>query len=113
VSFVNGISTYRGGQHVSYILDQIANKIITILKSKHKNVSLKPSHVKDHLSIFIDCIIEDPAFDSQTKEFMTSKTSDFGSTCELSDSFIKKIMTTGLAEEVLRFAKFKQTNELT
>ena len=42
---------------------------------------LKPNHVKGQLRVFINCLIENPAFDSQTKENMTLKQSAFGSKC--------------------------------
>jgi hypothetical protein len=35
-------------------------------------------------------LVENPTFDSQTKETLTLKSSAFGSKCELSDEFIKK-----------------------
>ena len=37
-------------------------------KSKdHKKTSVKPFMVKNHLSIFVNCMIENPAFDSQVR----------------------------------------------
>ena len=32
ISFVNGISTSKGGKHVDYIRDQIVKKIIKLIK---------------------------------------------------------------------------------
>ena len=40
--------------------------------------------------IFVNALIENPAFDSQTKETLTLKSSQFGSKCELSEDFVKK-----------------------
>lgn len=40
--------------------------------------------------IFVNALIENPAFDSQTKETLTLKSSAFGSKCELSEDFVKK-----------------------
>ena len=38
-------------------------------KSKdHKKTSVKPFMVKNHLSIFVNCMIENPAFDSQVRD---------------------------------------------
>ena len=47
--------------------------------------TLKPAHVKSHMKVFVNCLIENPAFDSQTKEYMTLKQSAFGSKCTFSD----------------------------
>jgi DNA gyrase/topoisomerase IV subunit B len=43
-------------------------------------------------------LIENPAFDSQTKETLTLKQSAFGSKCEISDSFIKKVLQCGIID---------------
>ncbi len=51
---------------------------------------MKPFQVKNHMWIFVNALIENPAFDSQTKEFLTLKSSAFGSKCELSEDFVKK-----------------------
>ena len=52
-------------------------------------------------------MIENPTFDSQTKENLTLKVSAFGSKCDLSDSFVKKFEKTGVVEMILNFLDFK------
>lgn len=64
------------------------------------------------MCLFIKCLIENPSFDSQTKENMTSRPSSFGSKCELSEDVYKKVFKSDIIENLLTFAKFKQTNEL-
>ena len=64
--------------------------LLEILNKKSKSVQVKPQQVKNHLSIFINCLVENPTFDSQTKENMTLKVSAFGSKASLSDEFLKK-----------------------
>ena len=48
--------------------------------------------------VFVNSTIVNPKFDSQTKETLTTNQKDFGSTCELTDEFIKKIGETGIIE---------------
>lgn len=43
--------------------------------------------------IFVNALIENPTFDSQTKENMTLQVKSFGSTCQLSEKFIKAVST--------------------
>lgn len=47
----------------------MVEKVLEHLKKKHKGLEkvLKPSHVKSHLRIFINCLVENPAFDSQVR----------------------------------------------
>ena len=47
---------------------------------------VKPFHVRNHLWIFVNCLIENPAFDSQTKDTLTTKQGKFGSRCEVTDT---------------------------
>jgi DNA topoisomerase-2 len=73
---------------------------------------LKPAQIKNHLSIFVNCLIENPTFDSQTKEFLTSRPKEFGSECILSDSFMKKIDKSEVVDNILSFVRFKQNQDL-
>lgn len=95
ISFVNGIFTAKGGKHVEYIINQIIKKLINYIKLK-KHIDVKPASIKEQLMIFINCTIENPSFDSQTKEFLTTSISNFGSSCEVSDKFIEKVAKLGV-----------------
>lgn len=107
VSFVNSISTSKGGTHVNYIADSIAAKLSDVIQKKNKAAPVKAFQIKNQMWLFVNCLIENPAFDSQTKENMTLKLSAFGSKCTLSDDFVTKIRKSGLVENVLHWAKSK------
>ena len=47
--------------------------------------------IKNHCFVFVNALIENPTFDSQTKENMTLQAKKFGSKCELSDKFHKAV----------------------
>ena len=90
---MNSICTTRGGSHVTYVTDQLVHKLQEALKKKTKAAKLfglKPNHFKANMWIFINCLIENPTFDSQTKETLTLKKDMFGSTCSLTDRFSKQ-----------------------
>ncbi|KAM8988579.1 DNA topoisomerase 2-alpha [Ara ararauna] len=113
VSFVNSIATTKGGRHVDYIADQLVTKVIEVVKKKNKNgVGVKPFQVKNHMWIFVNALIENPTFDSQTKENMTLQAKNFGSTCKLSEKFIKGAIACGIVESILNWVKFKAQNLL-
>uniref|UniRef100_A0A8D2MJE2 DNA topoisomerase 2 n=1 Tax=Zonotrichia albicollis TaxID=44394 RepID=A0A8D2MJE2_ZONAL len=113
VSFVNSIATTKGGRHVDYVADQLVTKIIDVVKKKNKNgVGVKPFQVKNHMWIFVNALIENPTFDSQTKENMTLQAKNFGSTCKLSEKFIKGAVGCGIVESILNWVKFKAQNQL-
>lgn len=91
VSFVNSIATTKGGRHVDYIVDQVVKHLSELINKKNKNgAGVKPFQIKQHMWLFINCLIENPTFDSQTKENMTLQAKNFGSKCTLTEEFFKK-----------------------
>ena len=112
VSFVNSICTMKGGQHVQYIADQVANRLINVVKKKNKGQEIKASNIKNHLAIYVNALVVNPAFDSQTKENLTTKIAAFGSTCQVSEKIYKAIEKSGIVDNILSWAKFKQNAEL-
>lgn len=113
VSFVNSIATTKGGRHVDYVADQVVAKLIEVVKKKNKaGVTVKPFQIKNHMWLFVNCLIENPSFDSQTKENMTLQQKKFGSTCPLSDKFIKQTTNCGIVESVMNWVKFKAQTQL-
>lgn len=113
VSFVNSISTSKGGTHVNHVMDQLIDPITEAIKKKDKSLDVKPIHIKNNMFIFINCLIENPAFDSQTKENLTLKISSFGSKCSPVESFVKDIIrNTPLVEKIVSFSRAKQSAQL-
>ncbi|KAK9590348.1 DNA topoisomerase 2 [Aspergillus fumigatus] len=108
VSFVNSIATTSGGTHVNYIADQICARLADQVKKKNKNgATLKPAQIRNHIFIFVNALIVNPAFTSQTKEQLTTKSSQFGSKCVLEEDFYKKILRTEVMNNILHFAQAK------
>ncbi|XP_045913852.1 DNA topoisomerase 2-beta isoform X3 [Micropterus dolomieu] len=113
ISFVNSIATTKGGRHIDYVVDQIVAKLIEVVKKKNKaGVSVKPFQVKNHIWVFVNALIENPSFDSQTKENMTLQTKSFGSKCLLSDKFVRAATNCGIVESILNWVKFKAQTQL-
>ncbi|KAH7396642.1 DNA topoisomerase [Phaeosphaeria sp. MPI-PUGE-AT-0046c] len=105
VSFVNSIATTSGGTHVNYISDQIVEKLMAVMKKNKAAVKLKPAQIKNHIFLFVNCAIVNPAFTSQTKEQLTTKASQFGSKPILSDKFLKAIEKTEVIQNIMHFAQ--------
>jgi len=107
VSFVNGIYTSKGGKHVEYILNQITRKLSEYIEKK-KKVKVNPNSIKEQLVLFLRCDIENPAFDSQTKDFMNTPSSKFGSKCDVTDKFIEKVAKMGVMDAALQITEVKE-----
>jgi DNA topoisomerase-2 len=107
VSFVNGIYTSKGGKHVEYILNQITRKLAEFIEKK-KKIKVNPNSIKEQLILFLRCDIENPAFDSQTKDFMNTPMAKFGSRCDVSDKFIEKVAKMGVMEAACAITEVKE-----
>ncbi len=115
VSFVNAICTTKGGQHVNFIADQITSHLVSCIKRKAKGHEIKPYHVKNHLCVCVNSLIENPSFDSQTKETLTTRPTQFGGDVKprLSPQTLKRIEKSEVVESVLSWAKFQAHKGLT
>ncbi len=106
VSFVNGISTSKGGKHIDYIMGQITRKLCDYIEKK-KKVKVNATAIKEQLILFLRCDIDNPSFDSQTKDYMNTPLNKFGSTCNVTDAFIEKIAKLGVMDRACNISEAK------
>ena len=107
VSFVNGICTFKGGKHVDYIMGQIVRKLCDYIEKK-KKVKVNAAAIKEQLILFLRCDVENPAFDSQTKDCMNTPVAKFGSSCLVSDAFIEKVAKMGVMDVACSLIEAKE-----
>ena len=108
VSFVNGISTFKGGKHVDYIMGQIVRKLCDYIEKK-KKIKVNGSAIREQLILFLRCDVENPSFDSQTKDFMNTPSAKFGSNCSVSDAFIEKVAKMGVMDLACSLTEAKES----
>ena len=110
VSIVNAIATHDGGSHVNFITNQLVSSISEQLLKKYKKKKLNPNDIKRNLFIFVNCRVSNPIFDTQTKENLTSKITD--KSIQVSENLIKKIMSSTIIEEIIRYIEAKDMASL-
>jgi len=106
VSFVNSVHTKDGGTHVEYIVNQLIAQLREMIKKKHR-VEVKPSDIRNYLSIFIDCTVINPAFSSQTKEKLITEQKEFYTRHELTEKLAKTIFKSEIIASVLDWIEKK------
>lgn len=112
VSMVNGISTHVGGTHVNYITNQIVKILSEKIEKGNKNSNIKQVFIKNHLFLFLSCRIPNPDFETQTKENLVSRmTNDIIKDVNISDNFIKKLMSSEIKNDIVNFASLKELQE--
>ena len=111
VSFVNGISTMRGGKHVDYIVNQVTSMLSDMVTKKRKEIQMKPAYIKNYLICFLKCTIGNPTFDSQTKELLTTPVGKFGSKAEIPDKLIDKLYKSALVEKAVSICNVNETKQ--
>jgi len=110
VSFVNSVETKDGGTHVNNVVWQITQYLREKIKRKHR-VDVKPSELKNHLYLFINCTVINPAFSSQTKEKLITEPKDFGSIHELSERTLRQVLNSEIIQSVLDWIEKKKAAE--
>jgi DNA gyrase/topoisomerase IV subunit B len=71
-SFVNGVNTRQGGSYVDFVVNGVVENLVKLIKRRYK-VEVAPSTVKGGLTFILFARnFENPKFDSQTKERLTS-----------------------------------------
>lgn len=110
ISFVNGIATRRGGKHVDYVVKNVLADFCELAKKKAK-LDVSPGILKDSVVFFINSTIVNPAFDTQTKETLTTPTAKWGSKPEISAKFCDQLIKVGLLDEAQAALDAKNARE--
>ena len=110
VSFVNSTETYDGGTHVDYIMNQIVSQLREFFMKKHK-VDIKPSELKNHMTLFLNSTVINPSFSSQTKEKLITEVKDFGTTYEIATKTIQSILKSEIVNSILDWIQQKKNAE--
>lgn len=110
VSFVNGINTMNGGTHVTYVINPVIKYVIDKYQKKMKDIPIKANFLKDNMMIFVVALIENPEFKSQAKEELTTKSTKFGSSFEITD--FRKIEKMEMIQKMTDIVKFKESRAL-
>lgn len=75
-SFVNGVNTRQGGSYVDYVVNNIVDELVSMIKRKHK-IEVGKSVIKNGLTfVMFARNFVNPKFDSQTKERLTNPVSN-------------------------------------
>lgn len=74
VSFVNTLCTYKGGKHVDYISDMVVKHIAEKLQKDKdvKGLQINNNTIKSKLFVFVNCLVINPTFDSQSKNYLAT-----------------------------------------
>ena len=97
ISFVNGINTKKGGKHVDKVVGTVIGDFCEL--AAKKKVPIKAGQLKDSVIFFVNATIVNPAFDSQTKETLTTPATKFGSAFKTDGKMVTGLVKLGLLEE--------------
>ncbi|CAO2039913.1 unnamed protein product [Urochloa humidicola] len=88
VSFVNKFATTEGGTHVDFVSHKIADGVVRIC---NKHFEVEETEVKRHLWVFVNAVIDNPTFDSPTRDALITPRESFDSSCELPYQFLSNV----------------------
>lgn len=71
-SYVNGVNTRQGGSYIDYIIGGVMEQLSVAIKKKHR-IEVTKAAIKEAMTLVLFVRnFQDPRFDSQTKERLTS-----------------------------------------
>lgn len=107
LSFILYMFKCRGGTHVNYVTNQVLAALENEIK-KQKLPKISLGSIRSRLMVFVRSDIENPTFDSQSKDTLTKKSSDFGSKCNLPKTFLEKfVRESGIVEDIAAISDMK------
>lgn len=75
-SFVNNISTARGGTHVAAVMDALVRALVPLIQKKATSAGVSApvtTHaVRAHLRLFVSALVRGASFDSQAKDALST-----------------------------------------
>jgi len=103
MAFVNGALCNRG-THINFIQKQITNKILALCKKNDMDL-ITEKDIISRFSIFLNCTISNPRYDSQAKDCLATKI--YGDTLKLSETFLNSLKESPLWQYILDFYENK------
>lgn len=110
IGFVNSTNVFQGGTHVELVMNQIIANIRDHIKKKTKQ-DIKPANIRNHFFLITNCTINNPRYNSQTKEMLQTAPKDFGTTIEIDSKTVQKIIKSDIVQEIILWAENKQALE--
>lgn len=131
VSFVNGIATPLGGTHVDVVSDLLTKKLVALINKRNPgrlwcvlgwvtttctdgdawlfatDILARPALVKAHVRVFVNCLVPNPAFDSQSKERLATPEAALGFNVRVTDAFAAAVADAGVEAAVVETLKAK------
>ncbi len=115
VSFVNGVATSRGGCHVSHVTDIVVEAVAAAAKKRLGSAHPVPSNaaVKSSLAVYISCLLENPEFDSQSKDYLASPSARWGSSPVIEKKALMQLLSgTSVVDMVVAAAQAKSDRSM-
>jgi len=111
VSFVNGISTRKGGTHVNFVANMLVKTAVAA--AGKKGLAVKSSYIKENMRLFLRCVVPDPTFSSQTKEELTSPSTKFSASLNIKDSDVVQLVKgAGIMERAEALVQFHENRKI-
>jgi len=107
ISFVNGELTELGGKHVDYIFGLLAKEI-----NGKKKYSITASEIQNSCVLYLISKINQPQFNSQTKDYLNTSPSKFGISISIPNSFVNSFIKSSIFSSILEKKQDKENSKL-
>lgn len=116
ISFVNGLFCKDNGTHTDHVFEPVIKKVVASIqdmqKVKKENITIKPNYIRENLIVFVKCLVENPRFNSQTKDELKTSPSTFPVKCVIPDDVITKITKLDIVSNIIDTARIKELKDM-
>lgn len=107
VSYINSTCVHQGGTQIQYVMNQIITAVRDHVMKKTKQ-DVKPSDIQNHFFLFINATINNPRYNSQTKEKLETLPKNYGTELNIDDKTLKKIINSEIVASIIEWAENKK-----
>lgn len=107
LGFINSTNVSKGGTHVDYVMNQLVNGVREKIEKKTKQ-DIKPSDIKNHFFLMVNATVQNPRYNSQTKEDLTTPAKDYGTELKVDEKTIKAILKSDIVAEIIAWAEHRK-----
>jgi len=108
IAFANGVPLKKGGAIMDEIYRNCSKKVVELLGKVAEGVRLTKTDVERHMTLFINCNINQPKYDSQSKAYLTNTKPKI----EFAEEDLKKIKKWDSFREIGTSVNFKMLKKI-
>lgn len=104
ISYINSTCVHKGGTQIPYVMNQIVGAVREHVQRRTKQ-DVKPSDIQNHFHLVINAQLNNPRYNSQTKEQLETLPSQYGTSLSIDDKVMRRIINSPIVASIIEWAE--------